>query len=167
MQKTTTQLLEIKLVGITCRTNNAHLFESDPATNPIAATVQNYFHNNLPAKIQHRKNPGTTYCVYTNYEGDHTGDYTYFIGEAVTNLNDVQAEFSTLIIPAQIYSKFTIGPGKMPDICIQAWKEIWTMTPADLNGKRAYFADFELYDERSNDHQNVIFDIYIGLQTNA
>lgn len=36
MDKKIILLPEIKLIGITCRTNNAHLFEGDPATNIVA-----------------------------------------------------------------------------------------------------------------------------------
>lgn len=164
MQKSIKQLLEIKLVGITCRTSNANIFQSDPATNKIAATVQTYFHNGLAERISHRKNPGITYCVYMNYESDFTGDYTYFIGEEVTSFNNISAEFEAVTIPMQNYAKFTVGPGAMPDVCIQAWQDIWKMTAADFSGERAYIADFEVYDERSSDHQNVIFDIYIGIK---
>jgi predicted transcriptional regulator YdeE len=37
------------------------------------------------------------------------------------------------------------------------------MNASDLGGKRAYIADFEVYDERSNDHNNVTLDIYIEI----
>ncbi len=164
MQTEILHLPEIKLVGITCRTNNTHLFESDVTTNKIAATVQKYFHQGLSQKISHRSKPNTTYCVYTNYESDFTGDYTYFIGEEVTNFNDPFPGFVSLTIPRQNYLKFNVGPGKMPDICIQAWKNIWAMTPVEFSGERAYLADFEVYDDRSNDHQNAIFDLFIGIK---
>jgi predicted transcriptional regulator YdeE len=157
------KLPELKLVGITCRTNNTQIFESDPSTNKIAATVQKYFHNTLAEKINHRIKPGTTYCIYTDYESDHTGDYTYFIGEEVKSFDNLSEGFEKITIPTQSYAKFTSGPGAMPDLCINAWKKIWTMTPADFNGKRAYLADFEVYDERASDHQKVVFDIYIGI----
>ena len=59
MQKTNAALTELKLVGITTRTNNAQIFERDPSTNKIAAIVQKYFHNGLAEKIKDRHNPGT------------------------------------------------------------------------------------------------------------
>lgn len=155
---------EIKLVGITTRTNNVQIFESDPATNKIAETVQKYFHGGLNDRIPNRKNPGTTYCVYTEYESDHTGDYTYLIGEEVTSFENVSEEFVHMTLPAQTYAKFTNGPGPMPDVSINAWKKIWTMTPEEFGGERAYTADFEVYDARAADHSNVIFDLYIGLK---
>lgn len=164
MQKEITIRPEIKLVGITTRTNNVRIFESDPATNKIAETVQKYFHGGLYGMIPNRKNPGTTYCVYTEYESDHTGDYTYLIGEEVSSFENVPEDFVQMTLPAQQYAKLTNGPGPMPDVCINAWKKIWTMTSEDFGGERAYLADFEVYDARAADHSNVIFDIFIGLK---
>lgn len=164
MQKTLSALPEIKLVGITTRTNNAQIFAADPKLNKIAATVQKYFHNGLAEKIKDRKNPGTTFCVYTNYESDENGDYTYFIGEEVISFEGVDKEFETLTIPFQDYAKFTSNPGPMPNVCIDMWKDIWKMNSSDFGGKRAYIADFEVYDERSQDHNNVVLDIYIGIR---
>ncbi len=89
MKKTMAMLTELKLVGITTRTNNTQIFETDPSTNKIAATVQKYFHNGLAEKIHDRKNPGTTFCVYTNYASDVNGDYTYFIGEEVISFDNM------------------------------------------------------------------------------
>lgn len=162
MQKTFAELKEIKLVGITTRTNNA--IEYNPSTNTIGGTVQKYFHKGLAEKIKHRKNPGTTFCVYTNYESDENGDYTYFIGEEVNSFEDADNDFETLTIPAQNYAKFTSNSGSMPDVCINMWKDIWKMNESHFGGKRAYIADFEVYDERSQDQNNAILDIYIGVR---
>ncbi len=165
MHQTPAQLPEIKLMGITCRTNNANSFSTDPSINILAATVQNYFHNGLNSKIPNRKKPGTTYCVYTNYESDFTGDYTYFIGEEVANFDEIAEDFETLTIPNQSYIKFTNNPGPMPDVCINMWKDILKMKSSALGGERAYIADFEVYDERSQDHNNAVIDIYICVRT--
>ena len=76
----------------------------------------------------------------------------------------VPDDLETVTIPAQKYAKFTNGPGSMPDVIRKPWEQIWQMTPADFGGKRRYLTDFEIYDERSRDHQNVILDIYIGIE---
>lgn len=164
MIQTPTERALMQLVGITCRTSNSTLFEVDPTTNNVAKTIMEYFHNKLHDKIQHRKTPGTTYCIYTQYESDHNGEYTYFIGEEVTSLQDIDKELETLSIPAQRYIKFTCGPGPMPDLCIEAWQAIWALSADELGGERAYIADFEVYDERSQDHSNLTLDIYIGIK---
>ena len=52
----------------------------------------------------------------------------------------------------------------MPVVCIDMWKNIWKMSALDLGGAKAYIADFEVYDQRSSDHNNAILDIYIGIK---
>ena len=162
MKKEITQLAEIKLVGITARTSNVD--EMNPLTGKIPAMVQKYFQGGLAGKIVAKKNPGTTFCVYTNYESDFMGAYTYFIGEEVTSLEGMPEGFETLTIPAQHYAKFTNNPGPMPLVCINMWQNIWAMKPLDLGGERAYIADFEVYDARSVDQHNTVLDIYIGIK---
>jgi len=162
MQKQIMKLPEIRLIGITARTNNAN--EMKPETGKIPSMIHRYFYGGLSERIMMRKNPGTTFCVYTNYESDVTGDYTYFIGEEVAFLEGVPEGFETLTIPAQNYAKFTNQPGPMPSVCISMWQNIWAMNPPDLGGERSYIADFEIYDKRSADPKNAVLDIYIGLR---
>lgn len=161
MKKTPSKQEEIKLVGIKVRTNNKN--ELGSLEGKIFPCVQQYFHQQLFDKIPYRKNPGTTLCVYTEYESDHTGDYTYYIGEAVDSFNGLPEGLETLVIPAQNYIKFTTEPDPMPDVLQKAWIDILKMSPKDLGGKRAYRADFEVYDERASDHSNIVLDIYIGI----
>jgi len=162
MQKTVTELPEIKLLGILCRTNNTA--EMNISSAKIAPTIQKYFQQASGKKIPNRKNPGTTYCVYTDYESDFTGDYTYFIGEEVKFVGDSMEGFSSIIIPAQNYAKFTSKPGIMPEVCIVVWQNIWKMKSGELGGKRAYLADFEVYDKRTFDPSKTVLDIYLGVK---
>ena len=162
MQSSSTQLAEINLIGITIRTNLEA--ESNPETAKITPCVQRYFHQQLFEKIPHRKKPGTTYCVYTEYESDYTGAYTYFIGEEVSSLENVPNGLETLTIPSQNYVKFTTEPGPMPSVLVGSWKKIWQMSPEDLGGNRRYHTDFEMYDERASDHHNVVLDLFIGIE---
>ena len=162
MSKVIEQLPEIKLVGISAVTKNSA--EMDPDTAKIGATMQQFFVEGMQGKISNRKNPGKVFAVYTKYESDENGEYTYFLGEEVTSFEDVGAEFETLTIPMQTYVKFTSNPGKMPTVVIDMWQNIWKMKASDLGGQRAYYADFEVYDERSKDPTNAVLDIYIGIK---
>lgn len=162
LKKENTTLPVMKLIGISARTSNAGEF--NPETAKILPTVQNYFHNGLYDKIPSRKAPGKTYCVYTEYESDHTGAYTYFIGEEVDADSPVPEGLSTITIPAQSYAKFTTESGPMPSVCINAWMDIWKMTSEDFGSDRSFKADFEVYDERALDHANTVLDIYIGIK---
>lgn len=162
MQKSIEQLSEIKLIGIATRTATA--LEFDPKTAQIGAMMQKFFSENLRDKILNRKNPGRVFAVYTNYETDENGPYTYFLGAEVTSFEGMQEIFQTLVIPAQEYAKFTSSPGKMPEVVINMWSNIWKMNSQDFEGDRAYLADFEIYDERGMDPNNAIVDVYIGIK---
>lgn len=162
MQKTLEKRDEIKLVGLKVRTNN--LNEFNPLTLKIGPTIMRYFSEQMAEKITHRKNPGTTICSYSDYESDHTGDYSYLIGEEVTSFENLPEGLSQLTMPAQNYAKFTTNPGVMPLVCIDAWQKIWQMTVTDLGTLRGYVADFEIYDERAKDPHNTVLDICIGLR---
>lgn len=162
MKKIQVYQAEKKIVGIKVRTNNQ--LEVNSLEGQIFPLVKQYFHQNVAASILNRTHPETTFCVYIDYESDHKGDYTYFIGEEVDSFKDVPDGLETLIIPAQTYTKFTNGPGSMPDVVRKPWQQIWQMTTEELGGTRSYIADFEVYDERSRDHQNIVLDIYLGIQ---
>jgi predicted transcriptional regulator YdeE len=162
MQKTMLYLPQKRLVGIKVPTSYQE--ELDKTPGKIFPCVQRYFHEALFEKILNRKKPGTTFCAYTEYENDYRGKYSYFIGEEVTSFNDrLPEEFQQLIIPAQDYVKFTTKPEPMPNVIVNAWKEIWGMSSKKLGGERSYQTDFEIYDERAADHQKIIMDVYVGI----
>lgn len=152
---------EIKLIGLSIRTNNKN--EMNPSTAKIAELAGRFWTQGFADNIQNRKRPGTTYSVYTEYDSDEHGDYTYFIGEEVTSFENISSAFSQLTIPAATYQRFTTNPGKMPEVVINAWQQIWNMTQDDFGGKRTYQADFEVYDQRAHDPLNSSLDIYIGV----
>jgi len=163
MQRTLIERPEIKLIGICVRTSYDQ--ELDKMQGHIFPCVQRYFHGLLFDRIPHRTKPGTTFCAYTDYDSDHTGAYTYFIGEAITASETPLPEgFCGLTIPRQQYVKFTTLPAPMPDVVVKTWESIWKMSSAELGGKRRYATDFEIYDERAADHQNIVLDVYVGIE---
>lgn len=161
MNVQTTQLKEILLAGISVRTNNGN--EMNPELAKIGSLFNRFNQEGVGETILNRVNPGVIYSVYTDYETDEHGDYTYFLGEEVRTFEEPSNGLTTLSIPASKYTKFTIGPGKMPQILIEAWKEIWGMNPIELGGKRTYRADFEIYDNRAQNPDNTSLDILIGI----
>lgn len=151
----------MKIVGLSCRTDNAS--EMNPQTAQIGATVGKYMQTGIAQQVANAVTPFTTYSVYTEYESDHTGKYTYIIGTEVTSFEGQPQDLIQITIPAQTYAKFTNGPAPMPMVSIEAWQQIWPMTSEDFGGKRAYQADLEVYDERALDLQNATLDILIGI----
>lgn len=160
MEKSSLTLGDKKLVGISVRTSLQN--EINPVTAKITPTVGRYMMENIATSLKGRKNPGTTFCCYYDYEDEYKAGYTFFIGEEVENFGDTKG-LSTLLIPAGNYTKFTTENGPMPLIIISAWQKIWLMGEESIGGKRRYAVDFEIYDARAKDPQNTIVDIYLGL----
>ena len=164
MKNESVRLETMTLVGMTARTSNER--ERVPETAKIGSMVMAYFGGQLAEKIKNRTTPGVTYAVYTDYESDEHGEYTYFIGEVVerTQGQDTSA-FDTVTIPAGTYQKFMTETGKMPTVVIEAWQKIWAMGSSIFGSKRRYVADFELYDQRALDPENTQADIFIGIES--
>lgn len=151
-----------KLIGLSVVTNNAD--EQNPATAKIGPLVAQYMAENVASRIPNRENPGVMFSVYTDYESDHQGNYTYLIGEEVSSFEDVPSDLHCIIVPTGQYQRFTTHAGKIPDVIIQAWQTIWGMSKEALGGARRYIADFEIYDHRAADPMNAVADIYIGIK---
>ena len=162
MKKELVNKTEIKLIGLTARTNNKN--EMNPQTSKIGELAGRFWNQNIAGQIPNRNNPGVTLSIYTEYDSNENGDYTYFIGEEVGSFENMPSELRQLTIPATSYQKFTTSTGKMPEVVINAWQQIWQMSSVDFGGDRAYIADFELYDQRAMDPANTSLDIYIGIK---
>jgi predicted transcriptional regulator YdeE len=163
LEKTKVKLEPLNLIGFTVRTNNKN--EMNPEKSKIAKLAGDYWSQQIANAFKDRVSPGITYSVYTEYESDEHGEYTYFIGERVKSLDKQdQDKFKQLVIPAGKYQKFTSNLGKLPDIVISSWQKIWQMSEKVLDGKRNYIADFELYDQRAKDVNHAVVDIFIGIK---
>lgn len=162
MQKQLIELPEIKIVGVTMRTNNDT--EMNPKKAKISDLASQYWQKNLAVLIPHRKNPGKTYAVYTEYEGDERGDYTYCLGEEVTSFEGVPESFQCFTIAPRKYTRFTTEPGVIPEVLINAWRQIWLMGDKDFGGRRAFDADLEVIDVKTLNPEAAVFEIYIGIR---
>jgi predicted transcriptional regulator YdeE len=100
---------------------------------------------------------GGIFAVYYDYEGDHTKPYAYFIGCKVQQDAAVPEGLDFLTIPESTY-QIIEAKGKMPDCVGAAWMNIW-----NAGFPRAYQYDFEVYDHRSRDWQQVEVDIFLSI----
>lgn len=97
---------------------------------------------NAAAKIRNRAAPPAMYAVYSDYETDWTGEYSYMIGCGVTRAEKAPEGMEIRRIPEQTYAVFN-AKGQMPDEVLAAWSMVWgSRLP------RTYTYDFEVFDER-------------------
>lgn len=138
-------------VGIKIKTDNNRCMEDIPAL------WQKFMAENIAAQIPHKIDHDLL-ALYTDYEGDYTKPYTYFIGCRVSKVEQLPPFLSSKHIPTTNYALF-IAKGAHPQAVGKLWMDIWK---SDL--KRAYKADFELYDARffSNEPSKEVA-LYIGI----
>lgn len=147
------KLEEITLVGISIRTNN----ERAQSQGDIAKLWEEFFAKNIISKVEN-KISDEIYCVYTNYESNFTGDYTTFLGCAVSKAhNESSDNLETLIISADNYRKF-ISEGELPNCVLQTWQHIWV-----TEYPRAYKADFDIYGVEAQNPTNAKVTTYLSI----
>lgn len=126
----------------------------------LGALWTRFFQEQIPTKI-----PNTTsnviYAVYTDYESDHTGQYTTIIGQEVSDLSYIPEGLVGRKFPAQTSQHF-VAKGTMPNAVADVWNEIWAK---DQELNRSYQYDYEVYGPKSQDPQSPEVDLYIGIKS--
>jgi predicted transcriptional regulator YdeE len=148
------------VVGIAARTNNSR--ESTPAGvigKEWARFMQDGVLEKIPNKLDH-----SIVAVYTDYEGDHNADYTFVLGARVGSEADVPEGMVAKKIPAGRYAVFTSAKGPGPKVVPELWMKINSLPKTATGGDRTYRADFEIYDKRAADPQNLQVDVYVGIR---
>lgn len=149
----TTKVEQFDIVGIRTRTIN-----DGSAAKDIPALWNRFMSENILENIPN-KIDNTIYCLYTEYDGDHTQPYDVVLGCKVKNTNEIPDGFTYLHVPAtnnaQFLAKGVIEHGQA---VVDTWMKIWQ---SELD--RSFSVDYEVYDERSQDLQNAEVDIFIGL----
>jgi predicted transcriptional regulator YdeE len=157
------QRQEFYVVGITIRTTNAA--EANPQTGVIGKQWQKFFQEGVLQQIPNKLNY-EIYSVYSDYAGDHNGEYSVTIGaRVVAPPQQLPPGLVLKTVPAGDYAVITTDKGPVANVVIAAWKRVWDLEQQkQLGGTRAYKSDYEFYDQRAADPQNSQADINIGLK---
>jgi predicted transcriptional regulator YdeE len=147
------------VIGIAVRTDNRR--EATPE-GLIPKQWQRFFADNLQAKISGRQSDAI-YALYTQYQSDKSGDYTYILGKQVRDGSPVPPGMVSWTVPGGDYKVFTTARGNVTKVVPSTWRRIWDEEDHAIL-HRAYRTDFEVYDERARDPQNSVVDIYIGVK---
>jgi len=148
------------VVGISARTTNAEEMTSDGV---IGATWGRLFQEGVLGKIPNKADPRIV-AVYTDYASDRNGEYTFLLGARVSSDADVPAGMLARKVPAGKYAVFTSEKGPGPKVVPALWMQIASLPQGAVGTDRMYRADFEIYDERAMDPQNLQMDVYVGIR---
>jgi predicted transcriptional regulator YdeE len=160
MQVTHKTIDEFFAIGIAARTTNEREISGKGVIGNFWGKL---FSEQLLEKIPNRTDPGVV-AAYTDYAGDHTGEYTFLLGARVSEINNVPEGMIAKRIPAGRYAVITTDRGLVSQVVMAGWQKIWSLSPEELGGHRAYLTDFEIYDQRASNPQDSQVDIYIGLK---
>jgi predicted transcriptional regulator YdeE len=148
------------VVGITARTNNA---QEMSGSGKIGDVWQRFLQPSLVAKIPNKIGVDPI-AVYTDYETDHTGHYTYLLGLPTAPVEALPRNLTVKHIPPGRYAVFSSDRGPLTQVVPEIWRRIWSMSRKELGGKRSFKSDFEIYDQRAADPENSQIDVYVGLR---
>ncbi len=151
---------ELHVIGIGARTNNAKEMSAEGIIGPMwdRAVSENMF-DKIPNRVDN-----TVLAMYTDYESDSNGEYTFFIGAKVTTLDVIPEGLLGRTVAAARYSVITSERGPLYEVVPQAWQRIWSMSEAGLGGKRAFVADLEIYDERALNPTDAVMEVWVGVK---
>ncbi|MFI5161807.1 MAG: GyrI-like domain-containing protein [Sphingobacteriales bacterium] len=120
------------VAGIGIRTTN----QDGRAQKEIGDLWATFMSENIKGKIP-AKYSEDVYCVYTDYETDHTGWYTTVLGYRVREAG--HNGMFVALVPSGNYKQYK-PQGQLADSIGEAWMQIW-------NGGegRSYVADYDIY----------------------
>ena len=152
---------EFSVVGIQARTNNAKEVTGGGA---IPKQWEKFFKEGIADRIPNKVD-GIIYAVYTGYASDRNGDYDFIIGMKVSSVSDIPPGMVATKIPKARYAIVPSSTGPVSQVVPQAWQRVYSLDDnKQLGSARAYKADFELYDQRSQNPEDSQVDLYIGLK---
>jgi predicted transcriptional regulator YdeE len=125
------------IVGIEARTSNTR--EASPE-GLIGAAWGRFMGEGLLAKIPGRADDSII-ALYTDYESDYRGPYTFVLGAKVASDAEPPAGMVQRQVPAARYAVFEVPQGPPERVVVETWQKIW----ADTTITRVYTADFESY----------------------
>jgi len=101
----------------------------------------------------------TIYCIYTEYEKDHTKPYTTILGCKVSTLNTIPNGMVGKTFEGGNYAKRIAKGNILQGMVFNEWTKIWN---SDLD--RTFTADFEVYGEKAQNPENAEVDIFVAVK---
>jgi predicted transcriptional regulator YdeE len=145
---------KFSVIGISVRTTN----ENGQASQDIPALWNKFMVEGIlekiPNKIDH-----SIYCIYTEYEKDHTKPYTTILGCKVSSLDNIPNEMVGKTFEEANYTKHIAKGNILQGVVFDEWTKIWN---SDLD--RTFTADIEVYGEKAQNPENAEVDIFVAVK---
>lgn len=145
---------KFNVIGISVRTTN----ENGQSGRDIPALWSQFMSEEIQSKIPNKVSEDL-FCIYTDYEKDHTKPYTTILGCKVESLDVVPENMIGKTIESANYKELIAKGNLYEGIVFNKWLEIWN---SDLD--RSFTADFEVYGEKTQNPEKAEVAIYIALQ---
>jgi len=144
---------QFKIIGISIQTTN----ENNQATIDVPALWDQFLSQNLIEKIPNKIGP-EIYCVYTDYEKDHTKPYKVILGCGVANFDKIPEGMIDKKIETRQYQKFIAKGDIKQGAVAQEWIKIW-----NSNLERRYTTDFEVYGKKAQNLKDAEVEIFVAI----
>lgn len=132
--------------------------EPDRAMEQIGALWGRFMAEGLLRRIPDRPDDHTIVAAYTDYESDHTGEYTLLLGAPTRDTAEPPDGMVRRTFAAQTYARIQ-ATGPIPQVVQQTWQSVYT-SPLP----RAFTADFERYDVR-NMGEHAQLELHLALRS--
>lgn len=142
------------VLGISVRTTN----ENGQAGQDIPALWNKFMTEGIAEQIPN-KIDNSVYCIYTDYEKDHTKPYTTILGCKVENLDTIPNGMTGKAFEEATYTKHIAKGNILQGMVFNEWTKIW-----NSNLDRTFTADFEVYGEKAQNPENAEVDIFIAIK---
>jgi len=148
------------VIGMPVRTNNT---QEMAGNGKIGELWQEFIQWQIAGTIP-QKAGNEILAVYSDYESDETGAYTYLLGVRVHSVNDVPPGLISQHVPAGRYAAITSEVGPVTQVVPKLWQRIWSMPAEELGGQRAFQIDYEVYGQAASNPENAQVTVFLGLK---
>lgn len=148
-----TTITGFNIIGISVRTNN----EEGASGQDIPALWGKFMTESIAEQIPN-KTESAIYCIYTDYENDHTKAYTAILGCKVKYLDNIPHGMIGRSFEEAKYVKYVAKGNVMQGAVFNEWTKVW-----NSNLDRTFIADFEVYGQKAQDFENAEVDIFVGV----
>lgn len=149
-----------KVIGIETRTWNAREMSGNGAIGNLWVRLRDeHLLDRIPNRVDSR-----VVALYTDYESDKDGPYTYVLGAKVSSTKNIPPGMTAYTVRSGTYAMFTAQGGVPAEMVVNLWKRIWSLEkPGALH--RAYKTDFEVYYQGLSDQASASHvDVYVGVR---